>query len=37
MLDTVATGSDPDNKTAFTDFDLIIVKDLSVAEANLTK
>ena len=35
VLDTVAPGSDPDNKTAFTDFDLIIVKDLSVAEANL--
>jgi hypothetical protein len=36
VLDTVAPGSDPDNKTAFTDFDLIIVKDLSVAEASLT-
>lgn len=35
VLDTVAPGSDPDNKTAFTDFDLIIVKDLSVAEAHL--
>jgi len=35
VLDTVAPGSDPDNKTAFTDFDLIIVKDLSVAEASL--
>jgi len=35
VLDTVAPGSDPDNKTAFTDFDLIIVKDLSVAETYL--
>ncbi len=35
VLDTVAPGTDPDNKTAFTDFDLIIVKDLSVAEATL--
>ena len=35
VLDTVAPGSDPDNKTPFTDFDLIIVKDLSVAEKYL--
>jgi hypothetical protein len=35
VLDTVAPGSDPDNKTAFTDFDMIIVKDLPVAETYL--